>query len=139
MTKLHDLTPLQRRVMLAEAAGLNPYRWQFRYQHEEGWSNSERYTSLEDAECAWRDDFDGPSYADPIQRIVATPNYDANLNDCHQLEAWLTDEQHDRFRIHMRTLCGEDGVSFDFRQYLSSPASMRASALLLTLCPEVEL
>jgi hypothetical protein len=111
--KLDSLSPEQRRVMLATAAG-----WK-----------SIRALGLDEELHGWIE----PGPLEPL------PDYDESLDACADLEAKLTDEQHHVFRRQLQKLCGDDGVSYDFREYVSASAIQRCSALLLTLCPEVEL
>lgn len=132
MTKIHDLTPEQRRVMLAEAAGwkLNPCTV----------CGQNGFVAVSpEGESFW----DEASCIESAAMIRVCPNYDADLNECHQLEAGLTDEEHDSFRYNLRTIVlgaiGGDWRDDAGRHYVSAKPDQRASALLLTLVEGMEL
>lgn len=88
-----ELTKEELRIACAEAMGLNPWRWKFQYQHEEVWDESRLYDTLEEAQNEWRDWYDGPTHASPIEQAAFTKAYDSDLNACAELRASLTEEE----------------------------------------------
>jgi hypothetical protein len=86
LTELQALSPDELRVKVAELCGINPYRWTFCYQHEEGSDQSSHYESLEQAEKYWREIYGGPEYAGEITRVVQTPNWPESLDSCREFE-----------------------------------------------------
>jgi hypothetical protein len=117
--KLSSLSPEQRRVMLATADG-------------------------------WKDIhiWDGTAEGCPTNlllsespfglRNVEVPRYDTDLNAVAALEAKLTERQWIDYQENLWGVCKPDpGVQH--KHLIHASAQQRASALLLTLCPKVEL
>lgn len=77
------MSPEKQCITIAEVCGLNPYRWTFTYRHEEGSERRAPYESLEQAQREWREIYNGPQYAQPIERIICTPDYLGDLNAIH--------------------------------------------------------
>jgi len=132
--KLDSLSPEQRRVMLAEAAAEKPMFYLMKrgyYYRPEGHG----YTSSPSE--AWRlseaeADLLVYPYDEPVTKHpVPLPDFDTDLNACHELEAKLTDEQYEQFYFWISHLT-------PLGRMVSASAFQRASALLLTFHPELE-
>ena len=141
MTKLDSLSPEQRRVMLATAAGwkLVPHQWTNSYNNTNvnGWKAQNPHgllsrTAWADHERAWKE--------------CGAPEYDTDLNACHALEAKLTDEQCKVYLAHLETIHASDVYESNGdlecpadNYWFHASASQRASALILTLVEGVKL
>lgn len=62
------------------------------------------------------------------------PDYEKDLNACHEAENAFTSEQHCDFRDHLAKLTSGLGIEGSTRLNISAPAEIRAEAIWRTLC-----
>ena len=99
------MTPEAQRIAIAEACG-----WKIEtHTYRAGcWISPEGKTSC--------------------RSILALPDYLGDLNAIHEAEKKLTDQEHDRFRIHLYCAAGKSS-----RKTSSATAAQRAEAFRHTL------
>lgn len=132
-SRMRAMTPEAQRIAIAEFCGLNPYRWCFKYQHEEGWDDSKLYTLEAEAQNDWKLLYDGPTYATEIKKVVVCPDY---LNDLNAIQdAWgcLGWEEKNECVEYLKEIVKEADCEACF-----ATATQRAEAVLRTIGKWVE-
>lgn len=88
----------QKRIAIAEACGVQPWKYRFSYRHEEGWDMTNHYDSFEAAENDRTGFYGGGEYTKPVEKVIVCPDYFSDLNACAEMEKVLTDDQGIMFR-----------------------------------------
>lgn len=127
LPRLGEMTPEQKRVLIAEAVGECPYRWRFVYQHEEG-SDVAYYDSEDEAQKDWNGIYDGPGgYANPIERCVFTKDFTGSLDAMAEAEKALINSTNEfAYQCHLKDISGQP---YGYR----ASAEQRTNAFLLAL------
>lgn len=130
-----ELTQEEKNIKIAEFCGINPYKYQFIYQHENGSDYSEFYNFKEEAEKEWKDDYGGPEYASPIKKIVCVSNYFKDLNEINIAEKYLLNRG-DEWGLYCDNLLDIIVKTYGYQgaeMLIHASASQRAEALGKTL------